>query len=135
MAATATISWQTWNSGPFSMERKPGRPGTVIHSFRGPFTVRDAYSCMEPRTLNKMLDLEPVPGEAPTGKSVLDLTGCTMMDSSGLGLIATHLARCQRQGVKLIAVGMSPRVKQVFQITKMDTVIPMAATMDEAESR
>jgi len=133
--AAATFSWQTWNSGPFSMERKPGKPGTVIHCFRGPFTIRDAYSCMEPRTLNKMLDLEAASGELPTGKSVLDLTGCTMMDSSGLGIIATHMVRCQRKSVKLIAVGMSPRVKQVFHITKMDAVIPMVATVEEAESQ
>ena len=33
-----TFSWQTWNSGPFSIERKPGsKPGTVILCFHGPF--------------------------------------------------------------------------------------------------
>jgi len=131
--ATATFSWQTWNSGPFSMERKPGRQGTLIHCFRGPFTVRDAYSCMEPRTMNKMLDLDTAAGEPPTMKSILDLTGCTMMDSSGLGVVARHLVHCQKRGVKLVAAGPSPRVKQVFQITKMDTAIPLAATVEEAE--
>ena len=135
MASTATMGWQTWNSGPFNMERKLGKPGTVIHCFRGPFTVRDAYSCMEPKTLNKMLDLEPAPGDPPTSKSILDLTLCTSMDSSGLGVIATHLVRCKRHGAKLIAAGMSPRVKQVFQITKMDSVIPMVATVEEAEEK
>ena len=131
----ATFAWQTWNSGPFSMERKAGRPGTVIHCFRGPFTVRDAYSCLEPLTVNKMLDLEPAPGEPPTVRSILDLTQCTSMDSSGLGTIATHMVRCQKKGVKLIAVGISPRVREVFHITRMDTVIPMVATVEEAEAR
>ena len=133
MAAAETSAWQTWNSGPFSMERKPGKPGSVIHCFRGPFTVRDAYSCLEPLALKKMLDLEAAPGAAPTAKSILDLSQCSSMDSSGLGVVATHLVRCQRIGVKLIAVGMSPRVTQVFHITKMDTVVPMAATVEEAE--
>ena len=134
MAAASAFGWQTWNSGPFNMERKAGKPGTVIHCFRGPFTVRDAYSCMEPQTLNKMLDLDAAPGEPPTAKSILDMTGCTSVDSSGLGLIATHLVRCKRHGVKLIAAGLSSRVKQVFEITKMDTVIPMVATVEEAEN-
>jgi len=133
--ATPTFAWQTWNSGPFSMERRPGRPGTVIHCFRGPFTVRDAYTCLEPLTVNKMLDLEVAPGEPPAVKSILDLTACTSMDSSGLGAIATHMVRCQKRGVKLIAAGMSPRVREVFHITRMDTVIPMMATVDEAEGR
>jgi len=133
--AAATFAWQTWNSGPFSMERKPGRPGTVIHCFRGPFTVRDAYTCMEPLTVSKMLELEAAPGELPTVKSILDLTACTSVDSSGLGTIATHMVRCRKRDVKLIAVGMSPRVREVFHITRMDTVIPMAATVEEAEGR
>jgi anti-anti-sigma factor len=133
--AAATFAWQTWNSGPFTMERKQGKPGTVIHCFRGPFTVRDAYSCMEPQKLNKMLDLEPAAGDPPTVRSILDMTACTSVDSSGLGLIATHLARCNKRGVKLIAAGLSPRVKQVFLITSMDRVIPMVATVEEAESQ
>jgi anti-anti-sigma regulatory factor len=34
----------------------------------------------------------------------------------------------------MIAVGASPRVREVLRITKMDSVIPMVATMEEAES-
>ena len=50
-----------------------------------------------------------------------------------LGLIATHLARCQKRGIRLVVAGASPRVRQVFHITKMDSVIPLASTIDEAE--
>ncbi len=130
----AAFAWQTWNSGPFSIERKSGKaPGTVIVSFRGPFTVRDAYTCLQPTELDHVLELNPAPGEEPPVKNILDLTGCPYMDSSGLGIIATHYVRCQKKGLRVIAAGLSPKVREVFKITKMDCVIPMAATVEEAE--
>ena len=130
-----TFSWQTWNSSPFNIERKPGKsPGTVILRFCGPFTIRDAYSSLPPGELNRILGLEPAPGEAPPKLNILDLTTCPYMDSSGLGIIATHYVRCQKQGLRMIAVGLSPKVRDVFRITKMDKVIPIAATVDEAEN-
>jgi anti-anti-sigma factor len=132
--ATATFAWQTWNSGPFNIERAAGSaPGTVILRFHGPFTVRDAYTSLPTHTLNKMLDLEPAPGEEPPVKNILDLTHCPYIDSSGVGIIVTHHIRCQKKGVRLIAAGMSPRVREVFHITRVDTVVPIASSVDEAE--
>jgi len=129
-----TFSWQTWNSSPFNIERKPGKsPGTVILRFCGPFTIRDAYSSLPPGELNRILGLEPAPGEAPPKLNILDLTTCPFMDSSGLGIIATHYVRCQKQGLRMIAAGLSPKVRDVFRITKMDKLIPIAATVEEAE--
>jgi anti-sigma B factor antagonist len=130
----ATFSWQTWNSGPFSVQRKAGAPGTVVVSFCGPFTERDVYTNLQPMELNNMLEMAPHQGEPPVRKNILDMSACTSMDSRGLGLIATHLARCQKRGVKLVVAGASPRVRQVFQITRMDSVIPLASTVDEAEA-
>lgn len=129
-----TFGWQTWNSAAFNIERKPGKgPGTVILRFIGPFTLRDAYSNLPPLTLNKMLDLETVPGEEPPMRNILDLTACPYMDSSGVGMIVTHYIRCQKKGIKLIAAGLSPKVREVFRITKVDSLFPMVATMDEAD--
>jgi anti-anti-sigma factor len=131
----ATFAWQTWNSAPFNIERKRGKtPGTVILCLSGPFTVRDVYTALPPTELNKMLDLPAEPGEEPPVKNILDLTSCPFMDSSGVGMVAAHYVRCQRKGIKMIAVGASPRVREVLRITKMDSIIPMVATMEEAES-
>jgi anti-sigma B factor antagonist len=130
----ATLAWQTWNSGPFSIERKPGSaPGTVILCFRGPFTTRDAYSSLPTMTLKKILELEPAEGEAPPVKNILDLTACPYMDSSGLGIIVSHMVHCQKKGMKMIAAGMTPRVREVFKLTKVDSVVRIAASVEEAE--
>ena len=131
----AAFAWQTWNSAPFSIERKRGKtPGTVIMRLSGPLTVRDVYSALSPMELNKLIDSPAEPGEEPPVKYILDLTDCPFVDSSGLGMVATHYVRCRRNGIKMITVGASPRVREVMRITKMDSVIPMVATLEEAES-
>ncbi len=130
-----TFSWQTWNSGPFSIERKPGsEPGTVILCFRGPFTTRDAYSSLPALTLKKILELEPAEGEAPLVRNILDLTACPYMDSSGLGIIVSHMVHCQKKGIKVIAACLTPRVHEVFRLTKVDCVVPIATSMEVAET-
>ena len=135
MATAQASGWQTWNSGPFCIERKSGKnPGTVILVFRGPFTLRDAYSCLEPTALNKILELEPAPGDPPVAKNIIDLTECPYIDSSGLGIIVTHLVRCQKKGIKLVCAGISPRVKQVMHITRVDGIIPCCGSVEEAEN-
>ncbi len=96
--------------------------------------MRDAYSSLAPTALNKILELETPPGETPPKLNILDLTDCPYMDSSGLGIIATHYIRCQKRGIRMTAVGMSPKVREVFKITNMEKVIPMAATVEEAEN-
>ncbi len=54
------------------------------------------------------------------------------MDSMGLGLIVTQFVHCKGKGVRLVVAGLTPRVKQLFELTKMNGVIPMAATVEEA---
>ena len=130
----ATFAWQTWNSGPFTIERKPGKtPGTLILSFHGPCTLRDAYSNLDPQAINKVMSLDAERGEVPISKCILDLTACPYADSSGLGMVVTHHVRCQRRGIKLVVAGMSPRVKQVVHLTKVDTLFPIVETVAEAE--
>jgi anti-anti-sigma factor len=133
MAASA-FSWQTWNSAPFTIERIAGKTdGTVILRFCGPFWTRDVYANLPTMALSQAFELEGQ--NTPITKHILDMTNCPSIDSSGLGIITTHHIRCGKRGVKLIVAGASPRVHEVFRITKMDTVIPLVATVEEAEER
>ena len=131
----AAFAWQTWNSAPFKIERMRGKtPGTVIMHLSGPLTVRDVYTALSPTELNKVIDPPAEPGEEPPVKYILDLTDCPFMDSPGLGMVATQFVRCRRNGIKMIAVGASPRVRELLKITNMDSILPLAATLEEAES-
>ena len=131
----AAFAWQTWNSAPFSIERKRGKtPGTVIMRLSGPLTVRDVYTALTPMELNKVIDAPAEPGEEPPVKYILELSACPFVDSSGLGLVAKQYVRCQRNGIRMIAVGASPRIREVLQLTRLDSIVPMFATLEEAEN-
>ena len=54
------------------------------------------------------------------------------MDSAGMGLLMNHYVHCQTRGVRLIVAGSSSRVLDLFKITRVDTVLPLVASVEEA---
>jgi anti-anti-sigma factor len=124
---------QMWKGSPFTIERREGKtPGTVILRLCGPFTARDMYGSLTPDDLQNMLDFQSTPGEELPALNILDLTEVPYMDSAGLGMIVKHCVRCQGKGVRVVAAGASPRVLELFKLTRMEAVIPRTATVEEA---
>ena len=122
---------QMWKGSKFNIEREEGKtPGSVIFRLSGPFTARDMYGSLTPVALREMF--ESVTRDGGTAVHILDLAGVPYMDSAGLGMIASQYARCYTEGIRLIAVGVSARVMEQFKMTRLDTLIPMAATVEEA---
>src|SRR5215475_7321569 len=125
---------QTWQATPFTIERKQGKaPGTLFFRFRGPFTARDMFGTLAPIALDQMLNLQATPGDRLPALNILDLTDVPYMDSAGLGRIVRHYVQCRGKGVRMIAAGADPRVLEILKITRVDAVIPLAATVDEAD--
>ncbi len=118
----------------FSVNREQGKaPGIVIFRFRGPFTAREVYGHLTPLALENLLHLPSTPDEKPPQLNILDLTEVPYMDSAGIGLILTYYGHCKKRNVKLCAAGVTPRVLQLFQLTKVDSVIPLAPTVEEID--
>ncbi|MDP9182374.1 MAG: STAS domain-containing protein [Actinomycetota bacterium] len=63
---------------------------------------------------------------------LVDLTGVTFMDSTGLGLLAKSHTRAVERGSVIRLVGPIPHVAKVMHITQLDQVLPVHATLDEA---
>jgi anti-anti-sigma factor len=130
-----TTQPQVWKPSTFTIESREGKtPGTVIFRLAGPFTARNMFASLTPVDLRNMLDLQSMPGSKPPTVNIFDLTEVPYMDSTGLGQIVSHHVRCRNNGVQLIAVGVSPRVLELFKMTRVDTVIPMVGTVEEADS-
>jgi len=118
----------------FRIERKEGKaPGTVIFRFSGPFTAREMYGHLTPRALEDMLNFQSTPDEKAPAVNILDLTEVPYMDSAGLGILIKHSVRCKGKGLRLFAVGVTPRVMQLFLLTKADAVIPIATSIEEVD--
>jgi anti-anti-sigma factor len=126
------IPAQIWKGSDFTIERKEGNaPGTVIFRLSGPFTARDTFSSLSPQALRNLFESQ---SDASPTLFIFDLSEVPYMDSMGLGMMVSQYVRCQGKGLRMFVAGVSPRVLQLFQLTKVDSFIPMAATVAEAEA-
>jgi anti-anti-sigma factor len=130
----STSQAQIGKAPPFSIERKEGKsPSTTIFRLSGPFTARNMYGSLTPVALQNMLNFHSMPSEELPVLNILDLTNVPYMDSSGLGIIVTHYVHCQGKAIKLVLAGVSPRVLELFKMTKLDTTLPVAPTVEEVD--
>jgi anti-sigma B factor antagonist len=72
--------------------------------------------------------------ESPLSLLVVDLTGVTLLDSTGLGVLIEHLGRLKsadhRTDFRLVV--NEPPVMKVLSITGLDRVFSVFSSLDEA---
>jgi anti-anti-sigma factor len=124
---------ELWKSPGFTVERIDGQaPGIVIYQITGVFNARDMYGSMKQVALGNIFDQKPEQDTEPATRHIFDLTNVPHMDSSGLGLLVSHFISCRGKGIRVVVAGSSPNVLQLFKFTKVDTLLPLAATVEEA---
>jgi anti-anti-sigma factor len=64
--------------------------------------------------------------DGDTKPIVVDLSGLTFMDSSGLRLLTALHRRCQVQSRQLIVRPGPPAVQRIFEVTNLDGVLPFS---------
>jgi anti-sigma B factor antagonist len=108
---------------PLTVEVSAGKSdGTRIVHVTGPILLNNFF------LLKSELDKEHPP------ITILDLSQVEYMDSAGMGAIINYYVSSQRRGSKLIAAGSNFRVIELFKLTHVDSLIPMTATVEEAEA-
>jgi anti-sigma B factor antagonist len=63
---------------------------------------------------------------------VLDLSGCTFVDSAALRLITQTARNLEQAGGRLSLVVTDPSIRRVLEITAVDTMLPVHETVDAA---
>ena len=63
---------------------------------------------------------------------IVNLAGVPYMDSSGVASLVKLLSRTKAAGVSLILVAMNPKVRCIFEITRLDTVFTIRETEQDA---
>lgn len=63
---------------------------------------------------------------------VLDMTGLDYIDTSGIGELVSAYTSTRNAGGQLMLAGLTKRVTDLLQITKLYTVFPVFATVDDA---
>lgn len=109
---------------PLSTTRRQGKSeGTTIFELVGPLTLRNMFDFQN-----------ELRGSSPAKLTIFDVSQVPYLDSAGMGLIMNHYVHCQTRGGKMVVAGASARVLDLFQITKVNTVLPLAASVDEADA-
>ena len=91
-----------------------------VLSFRGPLTME-----------NSVPFLNAVRREdAPT--VILDFSGVPYLDSSGLGSLISACTSCVKAGRRVALSGVNQRVRKVFEITKVEQVLLLFPTLEDA---
>lgn len=108
----------------FTIERDKTNTQGTIFRFSGPLTEQSVYSTMSPDSFRDVLESVPEFGQPPV--HIFDLTEVPYMDSRSLGMLVRHHVRCQGRGIRLKITGISPRVRELFRITKIERVLSIA---------
>jgi anti-sigma B factor antagonist len=70
--------------------------------------------------------------EDGTGEVIVDLTGCSFLDSRGLGALLATRGRLERSNRRLALVLSHPSVIRIFQITQFDELFEIYPTLGAA---
>jgi anti-anti-sigma factor len=63
---------------------------------------------------------------------ILDLDEVPYIDSAGLGSLVSAYVTCHKSGRQLVLAGINDRILKLFEITRVESLFLMFATVDEA---
>jgi anti-sigma B factor antagonist len=120
MLRDASLPRQSWRSGSADVKLFLYRPrGWSVLEIDGELDL-----CCVPR----LRDVLATAGS----RVILDLSGVTFIDASGLGVFAAAAERALRVGGAVRVVGASQQVARLVILTRLDRVLPLYDSMKEA---
>jgi len=64
---------------------------------------------------------------------IINMAGMDYMNSSGLNTMVNMLTKARSKGGEVLVANVSPKVKELFIITKLNTLFTVSENMAEAE--
>ena len=119
----ARVSSPSANNGSFFAATERLESGTPVVSVTGEVD-RVTATALEQTLLGV--------AEDRSGEVIVDLTGCSFLDSRGLNALVETRARLERSGRPLVLVLSNPNVWRIFQITGCDELFEIYASLGAA---
>jgi anti-sigma B factor antagonist len=98
------------------------KEGTVILRLAGPFTLVNMFQLQ-----NELRTMKP-------DCLIMDLAEVPYMDSAGLGVIMNYFVSAQNGGRKFFLTTVNERIRALFDMTKVDSVLPICASIEAAQT-
>lgn len=86
-----------------------------------------------PLTLSTLFVLQEKLREVQNRDTVIDVADSAYIDSAGLGQILGHWSHARRTGRKFALAGVSPRIQVLLELTKVNTILPIFRTAEQAD--
>ena len=87
-----------------------------------------------PLTISTMFGFQDQFRSATPQVMIVDMSETTYMDSAGLGLIMNYYVSAADHGRKLLLAGVNDRVKALFEMTKVQSVLTCFPSVEAAEA-
>jgi anti-anti-sigma factor len=101
---------------------EPGKSrGTSIVRLAGPLTLATQFH------------LEDALRQIAGADTIIDVFDTPYIDSAGLGTILAHWSLSQQCSSKFALTGVSKRIQMLLELTRVNTVLPVFRTPDDAE--
>jgi len=65
-------------------------------------------------------------------RTVIDLSGCTFLDSSAVRVLVSTARAADSAGGDVVLVTTDPRILRVLEIASLDTMLPVHDTVESA---
>jgi anti-sigma B factor antagonist len=88
-----------------------------------------------PLTLTTLYDFQDAVREDRTKALLLDVSDVPYMDSAGLGSVISAFVSCQGSQRGFAMFGVSDRIQQLLDLTRVSGLLPCFATLEDAEAK
>lgn len=85
-------------------------------------------------TLKTLFDFQQVCRAENSHPIIMDISAVPYMDSAGLGSLISVYASCQRTGRGFAIVGLSDRIRTLFEVTHCDGLLPCFDSLETADA-
>jgi anti-sigma B factor antagonist len=86
-----------------------------------------------PLTITTLFGFQNAARQERTKPIVIDITGVPYMDSAGLGCLISVFTSCQASGRGFGLCGIAPRIRTLFEVTKVTGLLPCFPSLETAE--
>jgi anti-anti-sigma factor len=87
-----------------------------------------------PLTIRTLFDFQDTSRQESAAAVIVDLTDVPYMDSAGLGSVIGLFTSCQRTNRGFAIIGVSERIRTLFEVTHVDGLLPCFNSLESADA-